>query len=350
MRQGSGRLSVKGMRYFLLILVVAMGQSVFAAEKIPSDSQNLKKGNPFTLAVLPDTQFYCDTRLKLSKKWGNGDLRRYFFEQTRWVRDNQKRLNIAFLVHEGDIVQADAHEEWAIAKEAMSILDGTVPYCMCLGNHDMGFKKSDNQYGGDIAVNRVTHFNKYFPREKFSKRQEFGGTFDPDRHDNSWYHFKAAGMKFLIVSLECKPRDEVLNWANKVVAKHSDHRVIVLTHAYLRENGRRIDKLGYKIKGNAGEEIWEKLVSKHKNIFMVLCGHSSGEAVLTSKGDHGNQVHQVLSDYQHLNNGGESWLRYMVFEPNENKIKVYTYNPALGKFRNSPSSRFDLEYPMITGE
>ena len=68
--------------------------------------------------------------------------------------------------------------------------------------------------------------------------------------------------------------------------------------------------------------------------------------MLTSKGDHGNQVHQVLSDYQHLNNGGESWLRYMVFEPNENKIKVYTYNPALDKFRNNPSSRFDLDYPM----
>jgi hypothetical protein len=83
---------------------------------------------------------------------------------------------------------------------------------------------------------------------------------------------------------------------------------------------------------------------------MVLCGHSSGEAVLTSKGDHGNPVHQVLSDYQHLNNGGESWLRYMVFEPNENKIKVYTYNPALDKFRNAPSSRFDLDYSMTKPE
>ena len=36
----------------------------------------------------------------------------------------------------------------------------------------------------------------------------------------------------------------------------------------------------------------------------------------------------------------------MVFEPSENKIKVYTYNPALDKFRNQPSSRFDLEYHM----
>ena len=106
-----------------LFLLASLSQLLVAAEKIPSDTQNLKKGKSFTLAVLPDTQFYCDTRLKLSKKWGNGDLRRYFFEQTRWVRDNQKRLNIAFLVHEGDIVQADFPEEWAITKKAMSVLD-----------------------------------------------------------------------------------------------------------------------------------------------------------------------------------------------------------------------------------
>ena len=334
----------------LLVLFALLLQRVMAEDSLPANGQALASTQSFTLAVLPDTQFYCDTRLKLSKKWGNGDLRRYFFDQTRWVRDNHKRLNIAFLVHEGDIVQADAHEEWAIAKEAMSILDGHVPYCLCLGNHDMGFKKSNNKYGGDIAVNRTTHFNKYFPREKFAKTKEFGGTFDPKRHDNSWYHFEAAGMKFLIVSLECKPRDEVLDWANKVVAEHPDHRVIVLTHAYMRANGKRFEKLGYKIKGNAGEAIWQKLVSKHKNIFMVLCGHASGEAVLTTKGDHGNQVHQVLSDYQNLHNGGESWLRYMVFEPSENKIKVYTYNPALDKFRNQPSSRFDLDYPMVKME
>ena len=332
--------------FALLFFLASLSQLSLAVEKDPAKKEKSRERKPFTLAVLPDTQFYCDTRLKLSEKWGNGDLRHYFFEQTRWVRDNQKRLNIAFLVHEGDIVQADAPEEWAIAKEAMSILDGHVPYCLCLGNHDMGFQKSNNKYGGDIAVNRTTHFNKYFPREKFAKTKEFGGTFDPKRHDNSWYHFDAAGMKFLIVSLECKPRDEVLDWANKVVIEHPEHRVIVLTHAYMGSNGKRFLRLGYKITGNAGEAIWQKLVSKHKNIFIVLCGHSSGEAVLTSKGDHGNQVHQVLSDYQSMHNGGESWLRYMVFEPTENKIKVYTYNPALKQLRNQPSSRFDLEYSM----
>ena len=249
---------------------------------------------------MPDTQFYCDCRLKLSAKWGNGDLRRYFFKQTEWVRDNQERLNIAFLVHEGDIVQADAPEEWTIAKKAMSVLDGKVPYCMCLGNHDMGFEKADNKYGGNIGVNRTTHFNTYFPREKFAERPEFGSTFDPDRHDNSWYHFEAAGLKFLIVALEYHPRDEVLDWANRIVAEHPDHRVIALTHSYLKGDKTRTNNT-LKLKGNNGEQMWQKFVRKHKNMFMVLCGHFSGEAVLTSAGDHDNQVHQILSDYQGLN-------------------------------------------------
>ena len=133
--------------FALLILLAPLGQVSLAVEKVAAKKETQKIRRSFTLAVLPDTQFYCDTRLKLSSKWGNGDLRRYFFDQTQWVKDNHKRLNIAFLVHEGDIVQADAPEEWAIAKEAMSILDGHVPYCLCLGNHDMGFQKSNNKYG-----------------------------------------------------------------------------------------------------------------------------------------------------------------------------------------------------------
>jgi len=310
-------------------------------------TKNSGVDRPFTIAVLPDTQFYCDTRLKLSKKWGNGDLRRYFFDQTQWVRDNKNRLNIAFLVHEGDMVQADAPEEWAIAKEAMSVLEGHVPYCMCLGNHDMGFEKADNKYGGNIAVNRTTEFNNYFPRESFASSSEFGGTFHSERHDNSWYQFKAGGLQFMVISLEYHPRDEVLDWANKIVAEHSAHRVIVLTHAYLTKHKTRTSKK-LQLKGNHGEQVWQKFASKHRNIFMVLCGHFTGEALLTSKGDHGNEVHQILSNYQGFNNGGESWLRYMVFHPKEDRIDIHTYNPVLDAFREGPSSRFELSYPMMS--
>ena len=33
-------------------------------------------------------------------------------------------------------------------------------------------------------------------------------------------------------------------------------------------------------------------------------------------------------------------------QPEANKISIHTYNPALDKFKNGPSSRFDLDYPM----
>lgn len=311
-----------------------------------AQGHRLRAAEPFSIVVLPDTQCYCDTRVKYSaNRWKNGDLRRYFMKQTEWARDNRKRLNIAFLVHEGDIVQTDYPEEWEIAKEAMTKLDGEVPYCMCLGNHDMGFRKTNkNKFSYTTAVNRKTHFNTYFPREKYAKTKEFGGTFD-DTHDNSWYHFERAGLKFMIVALEFKPRDEVLAWAGEVVEKHPDHRVIVLTHSYLDARNQRT-RTGYTVKGNLGEQMWQKFVRKHENIFMVLCGHVLGEGRLTSTGDHGNEVHQLLCDYQGMNNGGESWLRYMVFHPDKDKIEVFTYNPALDKYREQPSSRFNLDYQM----
>lgn len=46
---------------------------------------------------------------------------------------------------------------------------------------------------------------------------------------------------------------------------------------------------------NDGEEMWEKFVKKHENIFMVLSGQIMGKGVgrLTSRGDHGNDVHQL---------------------------------------------------------
>jgi hypothetical protein len=92
--------------------------------------------------------------------------------------------------------------------------------------------------------------------------------------------------------------------------------------------------------------MWQGFVKKHENIFMVLCGHQLGNARLTSKGDHGNDVHQVLADYQGMKNGGESWLRYFTFHPGSNRIEAHTYNPALDKYNEKPAARFTLKYDM----
>ncbi len=331
------------MTFARLALPLALAYLVIAT----STSCRTPPPQPFTLVVLPDTQCYCDTRLRQSaRKWGR-DLREYFYAQTKWIHEAKDRLNIRFVLHAGDITQTDDREEWGIARKAMATLDGHVPYCLCLGNHDMGYRKTEGSPTSyDTAVDRRTRFEEFFPRALFASQSSFGGTHD-DTLDNSYWYFEEGELEFLIVSLEFKPRDEVLDWANRVVREHPERRTIVLTHSYLGADNKRRSSDGYRVAGNSGEAMWQKFVSRHENIFLVLCGHVLGEGRLTSKGVHGNEVHQLLADYQGMNDGGESWLRYMTFLPEENRIEVHTYNPFHDKKMTEESSRFSLPYEML---
>jgi hypothetical protein len=296
---------------------------------------------PFSVVVLPDTQNYTDSSF--------GGAPEYFYEQTKWIRKNRKKLNIVMVAHAGDIVQhARARSEWEIASEAFETIDGVVPYILCLGNHDI----ADDQGEGPGA--RETLLNDYFPPSRFIGNRLYRKHFEaePERHfsepgrsDNYYLCFAGGGMRFLIMALEFKPRNEVLAWANEVVAEHPEHRCIVVTHGYLDEGARR--RIGeYAIEGNGPEEIWEKLVSQHENMFMVLCGHILGESVLTSAGAAGNAVHQILADYQndYVGQGGGGYLRIMTFIPDEKKIEILTYSPSLGAHLTRPKSQFVLEY------
>ena len=59
-----------------------------------------------------------------------------------------------------------------------------------------------------------------------------------ETNDNNYCFFEAAGMKFMVVSLEFAPRDEALKWAAGAIERHPDHRVIVATHCYMSPTGR----------------------------------------------------------------------------------------------------------------
>ena len=305
-----------------------------------SSIQSLNR-RPFSIVVLPDTQNYTDSSFGGSPK--------YFYDQTKWIRDNKDKLNIVMVAHVGDIVQnPKSTSEWKIAAGAMKTIDGEVPYILCLGNHDMW---SDTGREGGV---RRTLVNDYFPPSRFTENPLYAGSFGADRRahflepgklDNYYLTFTGGGMKFLIVALEFKPRDKVLVWAGKVVAAHPDHRCIVLTHGYLDARAR-LNMGRYATKGNTAREIWEKFVSRHKNVFLVLCGHMLGESVLTSRGVAGNKVYQILADYQndYVGNGGRGYLRIMTFYPDKKKIENLTYSPSLGTFLTRPKSQFSLEY------
>lgn len=266
----------------------------------------------FSLIALPDTQGYSRSYPAI------------FAAQIEWIIDNRlypNKENIAFVTHLGDIVDKGNAKEWERANRIMSRLDGVVPYGMSRGNHD---------YGGG--------FQRYFPAERYEKYDWYGGGYQNNTfgatNANSYQLFSAGGLDFVILHLECCAPDEVLEWANGVLKQHADRRAIITTHAYHGDlgNGRKgrsphISFWGSR--GNSGEQMWQKCFSQHANVFLVLCGHISGIQAhrQTSIGVHGNEVHEILSDYKVANGWVSGYLRIYRFWPAENRIEVQTYSP-----------------------
>lgn len=294
----------------------------------------------FTLIVLPDTQSYTLHYPHI------------FTSQTEWIKDNKERMNIAFVLHEGDFTENNSDIEWERAVRSMSVLDGVVPYTFCAGNHDVpnhGKAQSDARDNSKL--------NRYFPASRYENAPWWGG-FDPSNPDGRYVFFEAGGMEFMIVSLEFGPNDAMLSWANQVVSKFRDKRTIFLTHCYMHQDDTRAGPgdewncRGWAGDGKDGEQLWDEFVKLHDNIFLVLSGHILGDGLgrLSSKGLNGNVVHQVLANYQDppipVGNGGNGWLRILVFSPRENKIKVRTYSPWLDEYATDKQNSFDLEYAM----
>ncbi len=266
----------------------------------------------FTVVLLPDTQFYSE------------QFPGTYLAQTTWIRRRVEADNIAFVIHLGDIVQNhNVEAEWRAADQAHRQLDGAVPYSVLPGNHDMS-KERDS-----------TLYNKYFSPARFRGRPWYGGSMNAS-NDNNYCCFSAGGMEFLVLSLEYKPRDEVIAWANEVIEQHADRRVILATHRYMGPKGRT----------ETGDRLWEKLVRRHANLFLVVGGHHIGVAHQASINDDGGTVHEVLCDYQGDPQGGNGWLQTLRFQPGRNEIRVETYSPTLDEHRRRPPHDYALTYPM----
>ena len=319
-------------RSFLLVLVVAVALTGCATWKSRDD-------RPFTVIVLPDTQNYADA--DAIKKGGASDLRQYFFDQTQWIKDNKKALNIVMVAHEGDVVQSDHPDEWAVADQALGVLDPAVPYILCLGNHDIGRGSGSAKE----PASRATNLNDYFPPSRFEDNPlyQYGGNFE-GKSDNYYLLFEAGGAKFIIMAVEFKPRDAVLIWANGVMARYPDRYGIVVTHAYLGDKAERRSSDNYGHRGNGAEAMWDKFLAQHENIGLLLCGHVLGEARRTDLGHHGNPIHQLLADYQGRAKGGEGYLRIMTFHPKEKRIDVQSYSPSRDDYLTGDESQFSLPF------
>ena len=308
----------------------------------PCDPVELSDPNSFMIVAMPDTQVYA-----MRPEWNQ-----HFHNQTQWIADNADRLNIKYVLHEGDITNNNVPKQWEVAKAAMSRLDGKVPYALAPGNHDYGKNGS--------SADRSTMLNDYFSAEELAKFPGFGGVMEAGKLENSYHTFEANGKKYLILALEFGPRDETVAWADKIVSEHPDHQVILLTHAYMYYDDTRYD---WKTRGdkqtwnphaygqaklpggvNDGQELWDKLVKKHPGFIMTLNGHvlEDGAGRTETRGDAGNVVHQMLANYQNRAEGGQGFMRLIEFLPDGKTIKVRSYSPSTKTCKVDEDQQFTL--------
>jgi Calcineurin-like phosphoesterase len=307
----------------------------------------------YTIAVLPDTQYY-------SSSWPD-----IFMAQTRWLVETHVERQIAFVLHTGDLVDEDLTEQWSVASEAMHALDGQVPYVITAGNHD---------YGRDHLADRMGMGSAYFPPLQMAANPWFQGTFEPGHIENSFSLFDVPDGRWLVLALEFGPRDEVLAWANQILATFHDTRAIVITHAYLYRDGTRYDHVGspqqhfnpheYVMMGqtgttiNDGAEMWSKLVEPNSNVKLVFSGHDvNGEGIppgtaarLASTRPDGTTVQQVLANYQTCTSapcapvhGGNGFLRLLHFPASGHTVSVETYSPYLDQSLTDAANQFTME-------
>ena len=293
-----------------------------------------------TLVLLPDTQMYSELHPEI------------FYSQTEWIAEHAD--SITFVLHQGDITNHNTDEQWEVAAGAMQLLDGKVPYAFCMGNHDIGTN-------GSADVRNTDLFNAWFPYDKYSAFPSFKGAFEEGKMDNTWHTFSAGGLDWLVLSLEFGPRNKVLDWAAEVVETHPNHHVIINTHAYMYSDETRMSAerehywlpqnygVGKDTAENAvnnGEEMWDRLVSQYPNILFVFSGHvlNDGVGTLVSEGVHGNNVYQMLANYQSgvegSENGGNGFLRIIKIDPKAKTVSVQTYSPYLDTYNTEPHQQF----------
>jgi len=286
----------------------------------------LATAQKFVLPVLPDTQIEVRAKPEM------------FFSQLNWLVQKKDSLKIPIVLHVGDIVDYDNISHYETASKGFKILDSArVAFALAVGNHDTEAvgENSGSAAPGNVNQNlrKTTKFNSYFPVSRFTLQK---GRYEENKSDNAYYTFKAGKLKWLVLTLEFCARQGPVDWANKVIAANPKHNVIILTHFHLTSKGE-INHTNAGYGDLTTQAIFDQMIKKHENVRMVLSGHVVTSAHRVDKGEKGNNIYQVLQDYQSIDSGG-GYIRLLEIDPKAKTISGKMYSPYYKIEKNDASS------------
>lgn len=254
----------------------------------------------FTLAVMPDTQYLFD---------GPSIDRAPVEASLRYLLEHGRDENIVFLSHLGDLTQNGAAAEVTAIGEAFRLLDRRgVGYSVLAGNHDVKSSTTDQR--------GTSPYLDVFGPERFEGKRTFGGA-SADGY-NTFHLFRAAGREWLVLALDWRLSDKGYAWAKSVLAKHPTLPVILTTHELVVEDNSL---------SSYGQELWDKLIADHDQIFLTLNGHYWPAGRATRKNAAGHDVELHLTNYQNRYFGGAAMIRLYRFDLDRDTIDVETVSP-----------------------
>ncbi|WP_431836129.1 metallophosphoesterase [Cellulomonas sp. Y8] len=328
-----------------LLAAAPPAASAAAPAAVPAAASD-EPGSRFTLAVLPDTQFY-------SRYSADQFLPRYgtdpFREQTRFLVEHADELNIPFVTHLGDVVdRVGQTAEWQAADTAMRTLEeGGLPYSILPGNHDV--RNSDDTLDDTDYDPANEPFLQYFGPARAATQATYGGS---DPTGLSQYHvFEAEGQEFMVLALAWRVSDQTMQWAKDAMAAHPDVPVILTTHSLLNIGPDQTSPRDTEY----GEELWDKLIRSSDQIFLTFNGHFHGATQQTRTNDFGHSVTNVLIDYQMAYEGGNGYLGLVEFDLAHDTVTMQTASPWVTAkpqetltsydqpFLDGPNQRFTLD-------
>lgn len=286
----------------------------------------------YSIAFLPDIQFITD-------RYPN-KLAPIF----DYVINNKDKKNIKYMVGLGDLTDRNTSQEWSRVKEQFDRLNGVLPYSLVRGNHDGAnfldtlFGKTTSEYYKHVAAN--------------------GGFYKESSVTNTYLLFEENNTKYMILNLDFGIGENVLNWADNVISEHPEHRVMIVTHAYLNSNGAHLTKGDWATPSGSNasyadpDQMWEKHFKKHANIDMIVCGHMPSDQIIVTPavGDNGNTVYQILIDGQAADTtdfAGLGLVGLMYVTEDGRFAKIEYYSTAYEKYYYGGHTDISLDFDAV---
>ena len=257
-----------------------------------------------------------------------------------WIRDNAESKKIKFAVGLGDITERNTAAEYARVNQVYSKLRGVVPFSIVRGNHDRS--------GQSSAL-----FEEYI--DLVSYAEVTTNSFDSTML-NTYKIIEVGETKYLFLNLDFLLRHDVLRWANDVISQNKDCQVIVSTHIYMKSSGDYYNLDGdsgltakYGCENN-GESLWNKVLSRHENVIMMICGHNPTDNITyrTKKGVNGNKVVELLVDPQDTDRtyGGTGLVAMLYFSNGGKDVEVQYYSTTKNAyFKSNNQFKFTIDVP-----